>query len=158
MKRCFVVIAAFVVAAGLTACGGSRPSDVLEKMQSVYSSDRFEDAAQYYTKGTVEAMNELNKIAPKSGKEEGLADRKFMKDAKWTVVDEKIIGDTAEVKVKYTEHPVENMKGFEYAFRMKKEDGRWKIDMEQEMKSAISMIRQMNTAGGMMEKLRSFVK
>jgi len=53
---------------------------------------------------------------------------------------------------------VENMKGFEYTYRMKKEDGSWKIDMEDELKAALSMMKNMGALAGFSEKLKKAIK
>ncbi len=154
MKKIFVAFITVIVAAGLSSCSKGKPSDVLEAMQKAYASGSMADIDKYYTKGTVEAINELNKLAPKSQKE----DNKFAKEAAWDVVQETIKGDTADVKIKYTKHPVENMKGFEMTFHMKKEDGSWKIDMEKEMQAALSMIKAMNKTPGMADMLKKYMK
>ncbi|RPI91543.1 MAG: DUF4878 domain-containing protein [Spirochaetales bacterium] len=146
------------LAVALACGGGGKPSDVLKAMQKVYSSDTFEDANKYYTKGTVELLNELNKLNPKSTGEQSLADKKFVSGAKWDVIEEKIEGESAQVKVRYVEHPVENMKGFEHTYKMKREDGAWKIDMEGELKGSISMMKNMGALAGFAERLKKTVK
>ena len=157
MRRTFILLTIAALAVAL-ACGGGKPSDVLKAMQKVYSSDKFDDANKYYTKGTVELLNELNKLNPKSTREESLADKKFVSGAKWDVIEEKIDGETAQVKVRYIEHPVENMKSFEYTYKMKKEDGAWKIDMEGELKVALSMMKNMGALAGFAERLKKTVR
>ncbi len=158
MRRTFAVALAILAAVALACGGDGGPGAVLKMMQKVYSSDNFDDAYKYYTKATVELLNEMNRINPKSSKEQSLADKRFVSGAKWDVVEEKIDGDTAHVKVRYTAHPVENMKGFEYTYRMKKEDGSWKIDMEDELKAALSMMKNMGALAGFAEKLKKAVK
>jgi hypothetical protein len=158
MRRTFILLTIAALAVALACGGGGKPSDVLKAMQKVYSSDKFDDANKYYTKGTVELLNELNKLNPKSTREESLADKKFVSGAKWDVIEEKIDGESAQVKVRYVEHPVENMKGFEYTYKMKKEDGAWKIDMEGELKVALSMMKNMGALAGFAERLKKTVK
>ncbi|HSV96312.1 MAG TPA: DUF4878 domain-containing protein [Spirochaetota bacterium] len=153
MRRTFIFLAIATLGVAL-ACGGGRPSDVLKAMQKVYSSDKFDDANKYYTKGTVELLNELNKLNPKSTKEESLADKKFVSGAKWKVIEEKTDGESARVKVRYVEHPVENMKGYEHTYKMKKEDGVWKIDMEDDLKGALSLMKNMGALSGFAERLK----
>ncbi len=158
MRR-IVIPAVIATLAVMLACGGGgKPSDVLKAMQKVYASDNFDDAEKYYTRGTVELMKELNKLNPKSTKEKSLADKKFVSGAKWDVVEEKIDGDAAQVKVRYVEHPVENMKGFEYIYKMRKEDGAWKIDMESELKAALAMMKNMGAIAGFAERFKKAVK
>jgi hypothetical protein len=127
-------------------CGGSsgdRPRDVLDAMQKVYSSDNFSDARKYYTKGTIGALDDLEKLNPRSRKEDAIPDGRFARGARWEVIDETVQGDGATVKIKYTRHPVENNKGLDVAFVMKREDGAWKIDMEKDVRETISLIKKM---------------
>ncbi len=127
-------------------CGGSsgdRPRDVLDAMQKVYSSDNFSDARKYYTKGTTGALDELDKLNPRARKDDSVPDGRFAKGARWEVIDETLQGDGATVKIKYTKHPVENNKGLDVSFAMKKEDGAWKIDMEKDVRETISLIKKM---------------
>jgi hypothetical protein len=157
MKKQFAVVAVTALLIGLAACGG-RPSDVLMDLQNAYRSGSLEDPAPYYTKGTVEAMKELGALAPKSGQDKKAQEKEFAKGARWEVVQEKVEGDAAEVKIKYVEHPVENLKGEEMTFRLRKEEGRWKIDMEKELRASIALMKQMGGTMGMVEHLRGLMK
>ncbi len=78
MRRTFIFAMIATLAVALSCGGGGKPSDVLKAMQKVYSSEKFDDANKYYTKATVELLNEMNKLNPKSAKEESLADKKFV--------------------------------------------------------------------------------
>ncbi len=155
MKRLYFACIIGVCALALTACGAGKPSDVIKKMQSAAQSDSAEDVYKYYTKGTADAIKEMQKMFPDAAKDK---DSKFAKGAKWDVIEEKIDGDIATVKIKYTEHPVENMKGFEFPFRLKKEEGQWKIDMEREMQQALAMIKAMQKMPGMMDQMKKHMK
>lgn len=157
MKKQFAVVAVVALLLGLAACGG-RPSDVLMDLQNAYQSGSLEDPTKYYTKGTMEAMKELGALAPKSEQDKKAQEKEFARGAKWEVVQEKVEGDTAEVKIKYVEHPVENLKGEEMTFKLRKEEGRWKIDMEKEMRASITLLKRMRGGMGMVEHLRGLMK
>lgn len=143
MKRFILSCIGFFVVFSFTSCS-KNPSDVLGKLQNLYKAGNYEDVKSYYTKGSIEAMNELEKLVPKSQNKEAKVDKKFVEGAKWEVVSEKINGDVADLKIKYVEHPVENMKGLEITFKMKREDGEWKIDMEKELRMSLDMIKGMH--------------
>ncbi|TAL34866.1 MAG: hypothetical protein EPN93_11445 [Spirochaetes bacterium] len=146
MKKYFRGLYAIPVACILFGCGGSsgdRPRDVLDAMQKIFSSDDFSGAKKFYTKGTRSAFDDLDKLNPRSRKEEAIPDGRFAKGARWELLDESIQGDSAKVRIKYTKHPVENNKGLEVSFNMKKEDDGWKIDMEKEIRETISLIKKM---------------
>ena len=155
MKKFYVACIIGLCALALISCGAGKPSDVIKDMQSAVKSENIEDVYKYYTKGTADAIKEMHKLFPDAAKEK---DSKFAEGAKWEVIEEKIDGDIATVKIKYTEHPVENMKGFEFPFRMKKEEGKWKIDMEKEMQQALAMIKAMQRIPGVMDQMKKRMK
>ncbi len=157
MKRFILLWLSLIVVFSFISCSKG-PGDVLEKVKSYHSSGDFENVKKFYTKGTVEAMDELEKLSPQSKGKGKNADKKFADGSKWEVVSEKIDGDTAEVKVKYVEHPVENMKGLELPFRLKKEDGEWKIDMEKEMRMGLNMIKQMGGGKDFFRAMKKYKK
>jgi hypothetical protein len=144
MKKMIVLIIGMIIILPL-GCSSKpdKPADVIKRMQSLYGSGKNDEARSFFTKGTLNAIGELNKLAPQSRGSEYGVDKIFSKGAKWAVVSEKINGDTSELRIKYTDHPVENMKGSEMAFRMRKEDGMWKCDMENDLLESMKLIREM---------------
>jgi hypothetical protein len=125
-----------------------KPADVIKVMQKLHKSGKFNEIKAYYTKGTLAAMDELGKLAPQHPQSEFGTNRIFADGAKWDIVSEKIEGDTAELKIMYTSHPVENMRGYEMPFRMKKEDGTWKWDMEKDLRESIPLMKEMKKKMG----------
>ncbi len=155
MKRLFGCGLCLFVVLSVVSCSKG-PVDVLESMKSYQGSGDMEGIKKCYTKGTVKAMEEMEKYAPKSKDDKGKVDKRFARDSEWKVVSEKIDGDTAELKIQFVEHPVENMKGLEIPFKMKKEDGEWKIDMEKEMNMSLKMIKQMGGKSDFMRRMKMF--
>ena len=136
----------------LISCSNNKPRDVIENIQDLYKAGKFKEVRKYYTKGSNLAMDELEKLIPKSKNYREETNKKFANGAEWEVISENIYDTVAEVKIKYNEHPVENMKGLEVQFSMKKEDNMWKINNEDDLKMSIEMIKKMN------EQLKSFIK
>jgi hypothetical protein len=54
----------------------------------------------------VRRMNELEKLSLKNKSGKLNEDKKFAGGTDWDIVSEKIDGGSAEVKIKYTKHPV----------------------------------------------------
>ena len=151
MKMYFISFINLTLIFSLISCS-NKPGDVIEKIQDLYKAGKFKEVRNYYTKGSNLAMDEIVKLIPKSENYKEKINKRFAKGAEWEIVSENIIDTIAEVKIKYKEHPVENMKGLEIKFNMKKEDNMWKIDNEEDLKMSIEMIK------GMSEQLKSFIK
>ena len=132
-----------------------KPGDVLDKMHELSIKGSNDDLKGYYTRGTVTALEELEKLTPKDQGEKKNVSKQFAKGSSWKIIEESIDGDNAEVIIRYTEHPVENMKGLDITFKMRKEDGEWKIDMENDIRKGITLIKKM---GGKKNYLKNMMK
>lgn len=152
MKKLLSLVLACGIALAFASCkkDGS-PSGVFERMKG-FKGNNIEDASAFYTKGTMEAIREMQKLIPPDQQKK--SDNKFA-DATWQVVEEKVTGDTATVKLKFTEHAMAQMKGTEAVFRLKREDGAWKLDMEQEMRMALQAMKQMGNMSEMLKQLKA---
>lgn len=161
MKKSITIAVCIAMALSLSSCSKG-PADALAGMKRCQEQSDREGAKKFYTNGTVAAMEEMEKLAPDSEKESKSANN-IAKDAEWEIVSEEISGDTAKVKVRFSEHPVEKMKGMEYTFKLKNEDGAWKIDMEKEMRQALELLKiseKMGKGGTMdfMNKMKELMK
>ncbi|MBN2040105.1 MAG: DUF4878 domain-containing protein [Spirochaetes bacterium] len=121
------------------SCSNS-PGDVLKDMKNSGNDDPVKKNSNYYTIGTLKAFEKLEKLSIGGSDKSDYMDKKFTKGMDWTIIEENIEGNNAVVKVKYTAHPIENMKGLELTFRLVKESGKWKIDMQRELEMSIEML------------------
>ncbi len=153
MKKMALLYLGVLISVVVVGCKGSdRPRDVFDRLKNITGTS-LEDAAVAYTRGTMDAIRELHKLMPPDQQKRGV-DNKFV-DAKWEVIEETIQGDNATVKIRFTHHRDQQLKGIEMPFRMKREDGTWKIDMEQELQQAIQLYKSMHGTGGMAEMLKN---
>lgn len=60
-------------------------------------------------------------------------------DAEWVERDRSVEGDTAWISVVITSHPVENLAGAGMILRLEKENGKWRIDLTNELEAALSV-------------------
>lgn len=157
MKKLLITMLSLAVLFAVNSCA-KKPSGILDRLQDAAKSGKFEDVKKFYTKGTLAAMEDMNRLVPPRQKDGKYEDNKFAGGAKWDVVSEKVEGDAADIKIKYTEHPVENMKGLEISFRLKKEDGSWKIDMEREIRQSLEMIKGMGKEMDLMKSYKAVPK
>lgn len=142
MKKLYVLITIIACFALSCSTKSGKPSASLEEIQSLYKSGKYNQIKSCYTSGTLKVMDQLNKLTPSSKSQYGL-DRLFGDGVKWDIAEEKIEGNSAIIKIIYTAHPVENMKGYEMTFKMKNENGVWKWDMESELKESFDLIKKM---------------
>lgn len=120
------------------------PAGTLLMIQGLYVDGKSEEAETYFTRGTLKAMQEIEKMLPGQKSHYG-AEKLFMKGAEWDVLSDKISGDRAEIQIRFTSHPVENLLGFVVTMKMKREDGLWKRDMEDELRNSIPLLRQIKS-------------
>ncbi len=145
MRRLFVryfpvILTGLIISVVFVSCSQS-PGDVLTEFKDS-KNNKTNNPDKYYTTGTVLALKELENLTSKEkGVHSGYSDKKFAKGVEWDIVNEKINGDNADVTVKYIKHPVENMKGLEVTFRLAKENGEWKVDMEKELQRSLYILK-----------------
>jgi hypothetical protein len=145
-----ISISVMFAISGCTSKSGS-PSDVFKKLHSVEKPD---DAKKYFTKGTLKAMDELDKLVPPqmAGKKE---DKNFHKDDKWEIVKEEIKNDKAVLSVKYLASKDLNKKDQVVPYKFSKEEGEWKLDYEREFAEAVNLMKGMK---GMMNQMNDMLK
>lgn len=138
--RKFVVMAVIcTVALGYLGCskGASTPAEVLTRIKECKTP---EDAKAFYTRGTLKALDELAKLMPEAQKD-AQQGKSIGQTDKWDVVKEDINGDLATVTVKFTESAVPTKIGQTAQLKMKKEDGSWKLDMEDELNLGLKILK-----------------
>lgn len=131
------------VTLGLAACAKppSEPLKTMEKIKSFYGAQKFEEAAGLFTGSTRRALDDLERVAPGTRQAGYGFAVLFPGDSEWEVLETRIDGASAAVRVRYARHPVENIRGNEIEFRLRREDGGWKWDMEREITESIGQIR-----------------
>jgi hypothetical protein len=162
MIRILMYAFTLLAAIFLSACS-QKPTDVLKEIQKHQAEGNYNNLNVYYTKGTVKAMVDLNKLYQKNNTGKTGEDKRFVEGARWDVVAEKVNGNDADLVIKYTEHPVQNMIGLELSFKLKKEDDKWKLDLEKDVLKSLEMIKnsgQTNKAGktDYLNKMRQSLK
>jgi hypothetical protein len=145
MKSFLVYVAALAAAVFFISCSRN-PSDVLQDIRKQQINGNYDNLNAYYTKGTIKAMEEFEKLSLKNKTGKSKEDKRFMDGTDWDIVAEKINGSDADVVIKYTDHPIENMRGLELMFKLQKEDGKWKLDMENDIRKSLEMLKNSGQA------------
>lgn len=125
------------------------PGSIDGLFQGLAAAKDFAEASNYYTDGTIAA---LQRAAGKGGftvEQMGRILPSFT-GSQWELLERKEAGDRATVTVRFTGHPVQNLIGFSASFTLVKEDGAWKIDLEDDVEKAVSPANK----GGAAEYLR----
>jgi hypothetical protein len=130
-----VLLACVLLAA---ACSREKVSTsfggVFEKLK--HARD-FSEAKHYYTGGTIDAVDRAVGDGVIGEKERLRILPLFNEKTTWDELSRKNDGSHGSIRIRYTGHPVENMIGFEMDFKLRKEGGSWKIDLEDEIRQAL---------------------
>ena len=132
-----LLLVAFI---GCTKAGD--PMEALHQLKELYSEKNYSGAEELLTSETRSVMAEIGALEPELKKNGFGFYRFFAKASEWDVLSKRIDESTAVIKVKYTEHPIENIKGISIKFTLKKDGGKWKWDMEEELRFMLSALRR----------------
>ena len=111
---------------------GASPYSLLN---SLAKAETFDQALLCYSNDTRKTVKETLKLQHIS-KSEFLPILAFLQGAlKWKIRAEKITGSQAELEVLISDHTIDNMTGFAMPCRMLQENGKWRIDMEENILS-----------------------
>jgi hypothetical protein len=130
-----VAIAACLAAAGCSRGGGAASFDgVFEKLRKAKG---FDEAKLHYTAGTIDAIDRAvsEGAISKEGRLRVLP--VFNAKTSWEELSRTVDGDRGMIRIRYTDHPVENMIGEQMSFRMVRENGSWKIDLEDGIRASL---------------------
>jgi len=141
-----IIIFSMFIVFSFTACSES-PGDVLTDIKKENDNGNYDNLNKYYTRDTVELLDELDKLSGKNRIRKPKEDKKFARGTEWDIIKERTDGDRADVTIKYTSHPVENMKGLELGFKFRKEGGLWKLDMADELRMTLGILKKNKTMG-----------
>ncbi|MCL1911046.1 MAG: hypothetical protein FWG13_02440 [Leptospirales bacterium] len=126
--------ALIILIISLAACSknsepdGTSPSSLLD---SLAKAETFDQALLCYSSSTQKAVKEIL-ILKNINKSEFFPILAFLKGAlKWEIRAEKITGSQAELEALILDHTIDNMAGFVMQCRMLQENGKWRIDMEE---------------------------
>lgn len=138
MKPHYPLVALLAVAVALSACSREKESTsfggVFEKLRKVRD---FNEAREYYTGGTIDAVNEAVSDGV-IGKQDHLRLLPlFNEKTRWDELSRTTDGSRGTIRIRYTAHPVENMIGFEMNIKLRKEGGSWKVDLEDDIRQGI---------------------
>jgi len=134
-KGCITIPLFFIIT--LISCAKSTESknftDVFNKLSNAGS---YNDIKKCYSVDTVKLIDSAEADGLISNDEKFFILPVFSPDIKWKEISKIQNEDKLEIRIRYIEHPVENMIGFEMDFKLVKENGRWKIDMAEDIKKA----------------------
>lgn len=136
MKNNFLFLLSVITFVIITACSGEKKGGPMSDVLAALGAEKmtFEDRKKYFTPGTVSVVERAVASGSINRDDRIQLLPLFSEKIKWIVVDQKSEGDSGNIRIKYIEHPVENIKGFEMDLRMIKSGGTWKIDLEREIK------------------------
>ena len=118
----------------LSSCSGRPDDDILRDVYGLGEAKTSSDASVYYTADTV-------KFAQRSDDYSDILlsiERKiFVKDSEYSVVEKRVDGNRAFVRIKIDKNPELNLVGLELEIPFKYESGKWKIDRADDISKTI---------------------
>ena len=134
IKNVSIILLLFITQFSCGKKTAGTPEEVFEKLAK---TDNYNDAKLYFTSGTIKLVD--------SAVSKGMLDEKdradylhlFNKKTKWVITNTSNYGNAAGITLRFTKHPIENLKGTDMTYNLVKEDGSWKIDLEKEMKDSL---------------------
>jgi hypothetical protein len=134
MNRIVIIFLLAVVWLGCkNRTGNGNFESILRELCSAGQETKIRDL---YTSGTLSSM----KRAVKAGivkKPEIIFQNYFTPDTRLQIIKSSIDGSDAVVRVRYLEHPVENVIGSEADYRFLYQERRWKLDFKKEIDEII---------------------
>lgn len=114
----------------------------------------YTEAKRYYSDGTIEVLDRAVRDGVIADGDRLSVLPLFNEKTAWEEVSSNVEGTKGIVRLRYTGHPVENMIGFEMVFRLVKEGGSWKIDLEEELRDGMALRKK----GGAADYIRRIKK
>lgn len=153
MKRLLFLLLVITI----TGCSKDKKhGDFYHVFNSLSNAGTFEEASEYYSSGTVDMVNRASRI--------GLVDKKemlsllplFSRRTMVRILEEKVSGDSAVINLRYSDHPVENMVGYDMAIRLVHQGGRWRVNYENELKKVIEKLNEKKELNYIKEKVQVY--
>ena len=111
-----------------------RPQDPAATLKRLQKTTSFEEITACYSPGTLRVLESLRQKGSLS-KAQARAVMKILDEKiSWEVVSEKKNKERASLLLVFTAHPVENRIGQKMPVQFKKIEGRWRIDMEKDLR------------------------
>ena len=133
MKVISIFFLSFILFFACTKKKGLQDESITGLLKSLSETENFEQASACYTAGTLRIVSDIitfNNIS----KDELFPILAFLRGAlSWDIIAEIITEDTAAFNIMITDHVTDNMVGFALPCLMRREQDKWRIDMEKEM-------------------------
>lgn len=142
MKR--IILLFLIILTGVLCNKNRGNADFEAVFRQLCSSAAGKQAAVLYSSGTLNSLRKAGKAGINSGTAPSLF-QYFTPSTKLKILNRKISGDRAIIRVRYMEHPVENVIGSEIDYTFVNENGKWKIDFKSDIDKIID--RQGSEAG-----------
>ncbi len=114
-----------------------------ETLNGFSSAETYDEKTSWLTSGTrrlIDRFAEKDVVTMKS------RDRllpPLVKGSDWKVLSIEEGKDRAILKLQLTDHPVENMIGYSFIVTLNREDGKWRIDMEEELEKRLKSRKEL---------------
>jgi hypothetical protein len=139
MAACLVAV--------VPSCSNKQESAGFDRIfERLSRAKSYKEIRQCYTSGTIAAVEDAVAQGVLSEKDKLSLLPRFNDKMKWEEIQKRVEGSRGMVRIRYSDHPSQNMIGFTMDFRMKRENDSWRIDLEDEMRAALQGRRSGNPA------------
>lgn len=139
-KCCYILFLQLFLMLFLTCSHESSPEITLNAVQDRAKQGHYGAIREYLTRDTLSAIDTLEEYSQVGSWKKDFA-IKFPAGSEWDIVHQEVRGDNARVTIKCLEHPVENVRGFEMVYLLRREKGIWKIDMHEKLERAVERMK-----------------
>jgi hypothetical protein len=135
IKKILIIILIFTTQFSCGKKTAGTPEEVFDKLAK---AENFKEAEIYFTNGTIKLIDSASSNGILDAKDKYNCLPVFNKKTKWSITNTSNYGNAAGITLRFTDHPIENLKGTDITYNLVLENGSWKIDLEKEIKDSIS--------------------
>ncbi len=135
--RVIIVITALALLVPSCKKEQGKTRELSEIFEKISAAETYREASSFYTENTLAVVDSAVRRGRIGKDERVLLLPAFTSGASWEELEKKESRDSAVIRIRFTEHPVENMRGYEMSIRLVREDGSWKIDLAKELNESL---------------------
>ncbi len=133
----FVPVFALCTMFLLQTCAGKQdPAGFDRVFERLSRAKSFNEMKAFYTSGTIAAVEDAASSDATTARGRNSLLPQFNEKTKWELLQSSSDRSRGMARIRYLDHPSQNMVGYTMELKMKMEKGSWRIDLEDEVRTA----------------------